>query len=224
MKFPRAENMVFPLDIGISPHLYYSKIFGFLYRHKSRMLIDFLPKSKTDKILEVGFGSGIALKELSKRAEKVCGVDIHEHIPYVEEMLIKEDLHNIQLFQHNIFQQPFLKEENFDYVIASSVLEHIPIEGIHAGVANMFSCLKEGGYLLAGFPLKTPIMNALFELYEKIRKKMMPHSYDFSLKDDHPSGQDEIVPILRRLFTLEDEKFFLNKKIPLYVALKCKKS
>ncbi len=222
LELPRKEDLEFARNHECSPQLYYSVVFGRFYRKKLQMLLDLLPKEKTGKILEIGFGSGIALKELSKRAEHVHGIDVHDLSASVQTVLDKNSIQNVRLHQHNIFVEPFTADHNFDYVFSSSVFEHLQKDAIRVALRHVSECLKNDGYFLIGFPLKTAPMNFAFKAYETIYKRFL-NIYDFSLEHDHPSGQDEIMPLLRERFEIEEERYFINRFVKLYVVLKCKK-
>ena len=223
MRFPKKENLDFPEHIDSSPHVYRSMIMGPLYRKKLALLTDYLPELKTKRVLEIGFGSGIALPELSERSDEVCALDVHDHFTPVQNMLVKENLKNVRLYKHDIFAEPFRAEGDFDFVVASSVFEHIPENLIGRGLKNIYNCLNPDGYLLIGFPLKSRAMNTLFDLYERTIQKVRKGVYNFSHKDDHPSGEKEIIPQLIEFFTIEDRKYLMNRFLKLYIVLKCKK-
>jgi len=222
ISYPQKENICFPVDLDSSPHHYYSKISGWFYRKKLSLLCDYLPKEKANKILEVGYGSGILLKELSKRFNEVHAIDVHGKMADVKEMLKREKIDNVFLHHHDIFSEPF-HEQDFDFVISSSVLEHIPGHTIKGGVKNMSRCLRDGGELLLGFPLKTKLANLSLFFYQGFAKRMNPEIYDFSVSDDHVSGQNEILPAVEKEFSVEHKKYFLNRFLRLYLVLKGRK-
>lgn len=223
VRFPKQEHMNYPPDGVTSPRLYYSRIFGRFYRHKLKILCDYLPRNNITKILEIGFGSGIALKELSSRSKEVYAIDIHNELDLTRDMLKKEGITNAYVFKHDIFQLPFTATTEFDFVVSSSVFEHIRKEDLEKGMIHVYRCLKDEGYFLLGFPLKTRAMNTLFKIYETTYQRMKKDIQRFSHIHHHPSGQDEIIPILLRYFTIEEKTYFINSTIKLYVALKCRK-
>lgn len=223
IQLPLKQNICFPENLDSSPHVYYSKYLGFFYRMKLKNLFNYLPKQSSGQVLEIGFGSGIALKELASRFNNVYAVDIHDNITDVEQMLKKEKISNVYLSKHDIFKEPFCKQADFDYVISSSVFEHIPSHLLSKGIENIYKDLKEGGYLLLGFPLKTTATRLLFNLYEVTYKKIKKNVYDFSSKEDHLSGEKEIVSGIRNYFTIEESKYIFNNFLKVYLILKCKK-
>ena len=47
--------------------------------------------------------------------------------------------------------------------------------------------------------------------------------YQFYIEEDHPSGQQEILPAVEQYFMIEEKRYFLNNAIKVYVCLKCRK-
>ena len=223
MLFPKKQNITFPEDLDSSAHVYYAPIMGHFYQRKLELLCHFLDGQQERRVLEIGFGSGMALTELSRRFEKVDALDIHDHFKEVEDMLQREGIKNVSLFQHNIFERSFADEGWYDCVFSSSVFEHIPESIMEEGIRNIAQCLTRDGHLLIGFPLKTSAMDGLFKLYEHTFKRLRKNAYDFSSEKDHVSGEKEIIPRLEKYFTIEDQKYYFNNFVKLYTVLKCKK-
>src|SRR5437868_3035747 len=103
MLLPKQENLIFPNHLESTPYVYYSKILGPFYRRKLKQVLDLLPTEKKESVLEIGFGSGVALKELASRFEKVFAVDIHDCFEPVQSMLARENIDNVTLLKHDIF-------------------------------------------------------------------------------------------------------------------------
>jgi len=224
MVFPEEKNVYFPVNLGSSPRLYYSKILGPFYRKKLAMLCSLLPNEKRPRVLELGYGSGIALKKLSSHFDNVDGIEVHEFQSDVEKMIKNENLTNVRLFNHNLFEKPLEEKKVYDCVLSSSVFEHIDEEFLGKGVEHVKMALKDDGVFLVGFPLKSLIMNSLFGIYGVTYKKFKKDMYDFSVKEDHPSGEPEIVRQVEKHFVIEEKKYFLNSSLKLYAVIKCRKN
>ena len=222
MLLPRKEYMQFAKDHGSTPQHYYSIILGWFYRQKLELLYHLLDQRKQGKVLEIGYGSGISLKELSVRFDEVYAIDIHDFAASVQTMLYREAIRNVTLYHHDIFSSPVHFESGFDCAVSSSVFEHLPPDAILRGVKHIFECLKPRGVFLIGFPLKTFLMNSLFKLYE-MTYKQLHRMYDFRLEHDHPSGQNEIIPALKEYFRIQKMHYFLGQWVPLYIVLECVK-
>ena len=223
MRFPDEKHMSYPADSVTSPRLYYSKIFGRFYRKKLKMLCDCLPQNNIKKVLEIGFGSGIALKELSHRSKEVYAIDVHGDMEITKQMLINEGVTNVRLFCHDIFKDLFMITDQFDYVVSSSVFEHIAENNLESGIQHVHRCLKNDGFFLLGFPLKTKMMNTIFKIFEQTYQRIAKDIQQFSHAHHHPSGENEIYPVLKRYFIIEEERYFINRFFRLYVVLVCRK-
>jgi len=226
MDLPNKESMsTFPRRHEGCPHVYFSRITGPLFRHKLRVMVDFLPEADGGRALDVGFGSGIALKELSARHAEVRGIDVHGQNRHVERMFDLEDVDNIEIYHHDIFQESFQDGGNFDLVFASSVLEHIPAAQMRTGIRNIHNIMNKDGILLLGFPTRTFMTDCMFFAYEKTYKRirrMFTEVSGFSHKKDHVSGEHEVRDALSGYFTIEDSRYF-NNFFRVYLSLKCRK-
>jgi 2-polyprenyl-3-methyl-5-hydroxy-6-metoxy-1,4-benzoquinol methylase len=78
------EIVILPRDAGHwtgedDPlHYYYRPLTGRLYRSRLALIGRLLRTGPYDSILDAGYGSGIFLPELARRANRVVGVDVHE--------------------------------------------------------------------------------------------------------------------------------------------------
>src|SRR4029078_12268937 len=52
-------------------------VLGVIQRARFRLLLDLLGGERVDRLLEVGYGSGVFLPELARRCRSLYGVDIH---------------------------------------------------------------------------------------------------------------------------------------------------
>ncbi len=221
VELPEKQNMKFPKNFDACPDCYYWPFYGRFYQKKLEMLFDFIP-AKGQTVLEIGFGAGIAFKELSKRFKKVFAIDVHPHFADVKSMMANENMKNIELLKHDIFKEP-LDIPAPDYIFSSSVFEHIHPEPMERGLIHIKQLLAKDGFFLVGFPLKSSVMNLNFKIYEKLVKPWVKGIYDFSVDKDHPSAEAEIVPLLEKHFNILEKKYYLNKMLKIYLCIKCQK-
>src|SRR5579859_5000787 len=129
--------------------LYYSWYAGWFYRQRLHIVNALLGKAKLGRILEIGVGSGIFLKNLLLHAETVTGVDIHHSYKGVQAMLRQEnvDLNRVELRTGSIFDIPS-PDSSFDAVVCISVLEHF--EDPRPALREMKRVLKPEGFLALG--------------------------------------------------------------------------
>lgn len=106
---------------------------------------------RTNKALDAGCGTGIYTDLLSCFSSKTYMIDIKKHTnPEKKRSFIRMDL-----------QATGFKDNSFDFIVCSEVLEHIP--DISRGLAEIYRILQHDGMLLISMP------NALSALWLKNR-------------------------------------------------------
>lgn len=123
IRIPKKEN-IFETADGDPVGYCYKLGINIPYLHRLKMVLRLLGKEKFDKILEVGYGSGILLPELYFRCKELSAVDIHTNTSLVYEMMKKEKI-SANLFVGDVHNLPF-GDEVFDCIVCVSILEHIP--------------------------------------------------------------------------------------------------
>ena len=154
------EGVLEPNDDTHDPLRYYYRPFiGYMYRRRIESGISLL-QPPYRKILEIGYGSGIALPTLSRLGEAVWGLDSHSVPDRVARRLETISVHptlvnaDICDWRHD--------GEPFDLVVAFSVMEHISEPAV--ALSQIALLLKAGGTLLIGIPRVDKIMSAMFPL------------------------------------------------------------
>ncbi len=97
---------------------------------------------KTDKVLELGCGTGLILKEIDKKVSKATGVDLSE------KMLEKARERGLDVYQSEASEMPF-EDNTFDLVYSYKVLAHI--EAIEKTLHEIKRVLKPGGTAVLEF-------------------------------------------------------------------------
>lgn len=105
-----------------------------------------MPK-KVCQILDIGFGSGALLEKMAKKGYICCGIDSSKETVSTAKKFFSEKKLNIDVKQGDITRIPF-KDEKFDAVFASEVIEHLLDEDIELGLAKIKRCLKISGFLV----------------------------------------------------------------------------
>ena len=67
-------------------------ILGSIQRSRFRLMLDLLEGHHFERLLEVGYGSGVFMPELARRCRSLHGIDVHRHTESVSESLRKLDL------------------------------------------------------------------------------------------------------------------------------------
>jgi SAM-dependent methyltransferase len=210
LDLPSRNNIMLAIDEG-SPEdyhlvrLYYSWYAGWFYQHRLRMIATLMNELQVGNLLDVGFGSGIFIKELLKYADRVTGIDIHSSFDGIHTMLIQEgvDLSRIELHRGSVLDIPY-PEGSFDAVTCVSVLEHFENPG--DALQEIRRVLTPRGVLLAGFPTRTRLTAMLFRIlgYRDI--------------DIHPASHETIIAAVRTLFEIQDIRMYPMNLAPMYIA------
>lgn len=215
LMLPSRANMALVIDNGTPEdyhlvRLYYSWYAGWLYRHRLQMIADLLGDTQFACVLDVGVGSGIFIKELLARSDRVTGVDIHATYHGVRAMLAKEavDLARVDLRQGSIFDLPYA-DRSFDAVVCVSVLEHF--EDPRPALAEMNRVVQPEGMLVLGFPARNAITDSFFRLV----------GYD--ARDIHPASHQMILAAIRDVLSIDVIRFFPSQFLPLYIACRARK-
>jgi SAM-dependent methyltransferase len=190
---------------------YYRPLTGPLYRGRLRLVARLLGEERRGSVLEVGYGSGVFLPELARRAGRLAGVDLHDQHERIAELLAREGV-TAELRLASLFELPFADGE-FDALVCVSVLEHLT--DLDAALDELRRVLRGGGTAVLGFPVRNPVTDAFFRLA----------GYD--PREIHPSSHDDVLRAARRHpgFAVErEERFPLLLPLPLsaYAACRCR--
>ena len=128
-------------------HIYENKDSSYYFQVRED-LISLLPNNTTQKILEIGAGSGNTLVEIKERqlASEVVGIDIfalensHQKNPLIDNFIIA----NLETEELN------LRTEYFDVILAGDVLEHL-VDPWKV-VEKVTKFLKKGGIFIISVP------------------------------------------------------------------------
>lgn len=186
---------------------YYRPLTAWLYRARLRLALRLLGEGPYESLLEVGYGSGILLPELSRRAGRVAAIDIHPGRRTVETAMDRLGV-NVELTEGSLLAIPF-RENEFDALVCLSVLEHTTELG--AAFAEFARVLRPGGVAVIGFPVRNPVTDALFRML------------GFDPREIHPSSHTDIIRAAQRSTALRAERFaqlppLMPRPLSAYVA------
>lgn len=140
---------------------YYLPLVGRMYRRRLEMAVRLLGDGgRVDCAVEVGYGSGILLPELARRARRLVGVDRHREAPGVRGMARAEGFDPF-LLVGGVCALP-LASASADLVVCLSVLEHVAT--LDAAGAEIARVLRPGGVAVVGYPRVDRLMEILFPL------------------------------------------------------------
>ncbi len=110
--------------------------------------LDSLSKDRTYKYLEVGAGTGRFPLKIRDRNLDITCLEINKE-------LAKKLKQNLKTIEGNILNTPF-KDESFDILHCSHVIEHFGYPDITKVLDEMFRITKKGGYVIIRSPLMHP--------------------------------------------------------------------
>ncbi len=164
---------------------YYWPIFGKMYCQRVEMALD--ECTGGERVLEVGFGTGLAFPNLHDMYKEIHGIDLtadHHAVKSVFEPL------GIPLFleKGDVLKMPY-QDNFFDTVLMVSILEHLrPLE-LEQAFAEVRRVLKPGGQMVYGTPVEKPFMVFMFRL--------LGHD----IRKEHFSTETEIAAAAHKAFS-----------------------
>lgn len=164
---------------------YYWPIFGRMYRRRVEMALE--ECSGGDRILEVGFGTGLAFPNLHDNYREIHGLDLTADIKAVQSVFAPM---NIPLFlqKGDVSKMPYA-DNFFDTVLLVSILEHLKPLELKQAFSEIKRVLKPGGQMVYGTPVEKPFMVFMFSL--------LGHN----IRDEHFSTEKQISAAAHKVFS-----------------------
>ncbi len=165
-RLPIPSLQMLPLDqyAGVNREdpirFYHWPIIGALYRRRVELCL--AECHGGERVLEVGFGSGVTFLNLRTIYTEIHGLDLTADTAVVGAVFaarqIQTDLRN-----GSVLDMPYA-DDYFDTVLLISILEHLkPIE-LQPAFQEIRRVLKPGGQVVYGVPVERPLMVQLFKL------------------------------------------------------------
>ena len=137
---------------------YYYPVIGNLYRKRIEACLDQLEGG--EKVLEVGYGSGLCLHNLCGMYREVHGVDLDAPAEAVAKFAADHGL-TVQLSNGNVTALDY-PSDYFDAVLLISILEHLrPVE-LETAMSEIKRVLRPGGQMVYGVPVDRKFMTLAF--------------------------------------------------------------
>lgn len=164
---------------------YYWPVFGGMYRRRVELALG--ECTGGEKVLEVGFGTGLAFPNLHETYKEIHGIDLTADIEAVRSVFAPL---NIPLFleKGDVQNMPY-PDNVFDTVLLISILEHLKPRELERAFAEIRRVLKPGGQVVYGTPVEKPFMVFMFSL--------LGHN----IRDEHFSTEKEIAAAAYRAFS-----------------------
>lgn len=180
---------------------YYKPIIKSLYLKRIKIGLELLGNKKFSKMLNIGFGGGVILPELSKHAAEITGVDIHPQIDLVKQIIQDEKINNVKLIKADATSLPFA-DNKFDCVWCMSVLEFIPDS--EKVIAEVKRVARDDATIIIGFPMTNKITDLAYKLVS------------FKNKDAHCNNHQILIQQIKKYFKIKK-----IKNMPGWLSLDC---
>ncbi len=124
----------------------------------TKVILDMVEENPSARILDCGCGNGEFTKIL---AEKVGTTDVRA-IEFVEEAAQLAEKNGIKVYRANLNEKLPIKDEEFDFVHANQVIEHLYETDVF--IKETYRILKSGGYAI----ISTPNLGSLHNIVSLI--------------------------------------------------------
>lgn len=208
IKLPKRNNLS-PTEIADPLKFYYMPISRGFYIKRLAMVASLIRPKTPDRLLDIGCGSGIFLRELETLCHQLTAIDVHRKMHLVQKMIRKERI-KADLYESSVTHLPFVSE-TFDCVVSVSVLEHV--EDLNRAFSEIDRVSRKGASIILGFPVK----NVLTDSILKISYKFLPNA---KLEDEHVSDHLEIIRTARERFG-SIRQYHFPSFVPLPISAYC---
>lgn len=158
--FPPEEYT--PIDIHDPLKFYFVPGFKDLYRKRMERCL--AECTGGEKVLEVGFGSGLTFSNLNRLYKRIYGVEKNSPIS-IADITAYFTNRSIPVFlgSGDLLHMPYAQDE-FDTVLIISVLEHLQPREQAQAFSEIHRVLRPGGQLVYGVPFDRPLMTFLYRV------------------------------------------------------------
>lgn len=186
MKLLPPEDLVVtgPIDYA---NWNFRPLLGSIQRLRFGLILSLLGAEGCERLLEIGYGSGVFLPELARHARALYGIDIHTRGGQVERALQANGV-SARLLTASAEALPF-RDASFDRLVAVSSLEFVPT--IDRAAQEMRRILRPGGDLV----LVTPGQSLLVDLGLKLLTGT-------SARRGFGRGREILIPALSSCFRI----------------------
>ena len=167
---------------------YHWPIIGAMYRRRVELCLGECRGG--ERILEIGFGTGLTFLNLNEMYREIHGLDLTADTSAVQIAFAARGI-KTDLRQGNVLQTPY-ENEFFDTVLLISILEHLKPPEQFQAFAEICRVLKPGGQVVYGVPIERPLMVFMFRMLGcDIRKE------HFSTEKDVAAAADKMMERVR---------------------------
>ncbi|MDD5675788.1 MAG: class I SAM-dependent methyltransferase [Chitinivibrionales bacterium] len=163
---------------------YFAPVVGRLYRRRLELCLHECRGG--ERVLEVGFGSGITFLNLAKQYREIHGLDATADIQKVAAVFMRRGAAPI-LRNGSVMSLPY-DNDYFDTVLLISILEHLRPASLTAALQEVRRVLRPQGQMVYGVPVDNCFMRFCFLLL----------GYD--IRKHHFSSERHVAEVATRLF------------------------
>ena len=137
---------------------YYWPVIGRMYRKRVEVCLG--ECTGGERILEVGFGTGLSFLNLREMYREIHGLDLTADVKQVAGAFAARGIET-QLVNGNVLEMPY-PDGHFDTVLLISILEHLKPEQQVPAFREIGRVLRPGGQVVYGVPVERPLMAFMF--------------------------------------------------------------
>jgi ubiquinone/menaquinone biosynthesis C-methylase UbiE len=164
---------------------YFYPWIGHYYRRRVELCLEEL--SGGERVLEVGFGTGVSFFNLHELYHETWGIDLTASTDAIAALFREEGIET-NLQNGSVFKMPY-PDDYFDSVLLISILEHIEPEEQISAFREICRVLKPGGQVVYGTPIERPFMVFLFRVL------------GVNIREHHFSTEREIAEAAEKVFS-----------------------
>lgn len=139
---------------------YYWPVFGKYYRRRVELCLGECLGG--ERVLEVGYGSGVTFLNLHDHYQEIHGIDLDADPEQVSSTFAQHGIPT-DLRQGNLLALDY-PDGWFDTVLLISILEHLKPHELTQAFKEIKRTLKPGGQVVYGVPVERPLMVFMFRL------------------------------------------------------------
>lgn len=163
---------------------YFWPVLGRMYRRRIELCL--AQCTGGQRVLEVGFGSGVTFLNLHQMYEEIHGLDLNVSVEQVSG-LFKEKHIRTYLQNGSVLMMPY-EDDFFETVLLISILEHLkPSEQMKA-FQEIHRVLKPHGQVIYGVPIERPFMVLMFRLL------------GYNIREHHFSTEMDVLNVAQAVF------------------------
>jgi SAM-dependent methyltransferase len=171
----------------------YRPVLGTIQRVRFAMVKSLLPEKRVPRLLEVGYGSGVFLAELSEHCTELFGLDVHPYHRPIAQVMARHGI-RAQLQRGRAEALPF-DSQSLDVVVATSTLEFV--DDVERACQEVRRVLRPEGCFIVVTPGRSPLADAGLRLLT-----------GRNARAEFGARRDAVRPALRRNFAVQTSLSF----------------